>query len=334
MYKLIYNIIHNIILLYYLLMKLFIVLYYHKLKVNIAGYVNELNYNIVKPISSASSRLLIARDGYGQIMLKLSLSFFGIFMHFSNTAVAWNATSFQATCGSCLKICAPWSYLLVFLSNRLLSITRYHPPYSDTVRIPWSARPGKRIGGDFLELVAARRLLRRSCGSSLRTLSEVSEHPRRHQTSSGAWSLSVLCLCTCLLFCCSYRTPFWMCARLARWGHRVRDWWCFGSHFCRGCAVMYGWASFLLCAGDFWGDLCCARVRLFGDARSSWQSGRRSLCCCCIGIPHPPSIDRMSETFAANCDRQRPLALAATAPGSSTKGDPTRGGGTLLLVFG
>ena len=46
-------------------MKLFIVLYYHKLKVNIAGYVNELNYNIVKPISSASSRLLIARDGYG-----------------------------------------------------------------------------------------------------------------------------------------------------------------------------------------------------------------------------------------------------------------------------
>ena len=57
MYKLIYNIIHNIILLYYLLLKLFIALYYHKLKVNIAGYVNELNYNIVKPISSASSRL-------------------------------------------------------------------------------------------------------------------------------------------------------------------------------------------------------------------------------------------------------------------------------------
>ena len=79
MYKLIYNIIHNIILLYYLLLKLFIALYYHKLKVNIAGYVNELNYNIVKPISSASSRLLIARDGYGQIMLKLSLSFFWYF---------------------------------------------------------------------------------------------------------------------------------------------------------------------------------------------------------------------------------------------------------------
>jgi len=61
------------------------------------------------------------------------------------------------------------------------------------------------------------------------------------------WCVVALC-CSYLYLPCSsvaasIGSRFWMCARLVRLvarGHRVRDWWCFGSHFCRGCAVMYG----------------------------------------------------------------------------------------------
>ena len=97
---------------------------------------------------------------------------------------------------SCLMICAPWKLSIGFF----IQSVAIHYPLIHRIRTLFvflQARPGKRIGGYFLELIAVRRFLRRSRGSLSLTLSVVSEELRRGGSVATAAAAPRWPRCSC-----------------------------------------------------------------------------------------------------------------------------------------